>query len=247
MSRPSFTSHMLVILLAFTISGTVHAVDHSIWDSILKDSVKNGVVDYGKIKERYSELQKYLQSLETISLDTLEPNEKMALFINAYNAQCIRGVLDRGDIESVRDVTFFFKRTQFVLGGKDLSLDSLEHTELRPMGDPRIHFAIVCSSKSCPPLRGEAYQAESLDETLDDQASIFLNSEEMNRLDREKKTFYLSKIFKWFAEDFTKDHESVLDFSKGYLPEDSNDFLDRHSGKIRVEFLPYDWSLNGHY
>ncbi|MCA9446688.1 MAG: DUF547 domain-containing protein [Candidatus Omnitrophica bacterium] len=238
-------SFILVFGAAFPASA--RTVDHSMWDSILQDSVEDGVVDYGKIQERYADLQGYLQTLETVPLDELDRNEKMALFINAYNAQCVRGVLDRGEIESVRNVFLFFKRTKFVLGGQDFSLDSLEHEALRPMGDPRIHFAIVCSSKSCPELVNEAYTSENLDAMLDRQARKFLADPEKNRLDREEKTLYLSKIFKWFEEDFTKDQPSILAYVSQYLDDSTAKFLEERKGEIRVEFLPYDWSLNGHY
>ena len=115
------------------------------------------------------------------------------------------------------------------------------------MGDPRIHFAIVCSSKSCPSLRSGAYFAETLEEVLNDQTRSFLNDPEKNRLDPEIKVFYLSKIFQWFTQDFTQQHRSVMRFAMGYLDPDSKKFLEENEGKVRVEFLPYDWSLNGHY
>lgn len=227
------------------LSSAAWSVDHSAWDALLKDAVKEGWVDYGKIRDRYPELQAYVGSLETVDLESLSDKERLALYINAYNAHSIRGVIDRGEIESVNDVLLFFKRTRFVLGGETYSLDSLEHEVMRPLGDARIHFAIVCSSISCPSLASEAFTAENLDALLRKQAEGFLADPTKNRLDRETKTFQLSKIFQWFSEDFTKEKGSVLNYIKDYLDPELQSFIEENAGKIRVEFLPYDWGLNG--
>ena len=219
--------------------------DHSLWDSILQESVSDGVVDYGKIKSRYADLQKYLQSLAKIDRKGLSRQERLTLEINAYNAGCINGVLSSGEIKSVEDVGRFFKKTKVTVGGEVLSLDALEHKSLRKLGEPRIHFAIVCASISCPPLISKAYSAEKLDEDLDRQLRSFLADESKNRLDRENGVFHLSKLFKWFREDFTRESSSVLEYIQPFLSNEDRDYVKSNTPKVK--FLDYDWNLNGHF
>jgi len=219
--------------------------DHSLFNSILTDSVKDGVVDYGKIKARYPDLQTYLKSVAKIDRKKLSRDERLALEINAYNAGIFNGVLSAGEIKSVNDVGRFFKKTTVIIGGEVLSLDGLENESLRKLGDPRIHFAIVCASISCPPLISKAYSAETLDEDLDRQARSFLADKSKNRLDREKGVFHLSMLFKWFTEDFTKESSSVLEYIQPFLSDEDREFV--KSNKVKVKFLDYDWNLNGHF
>jgi hypothetical protein len=219
--------------------------DHSLLDTVLEASVKDGVVNYGQIQKDYPIFQQYLDTLKTGSFDSLPREERLAIGINAYNAYCIRGVLDAGKIRSVRDVWFFFKNTEFILGGKKMTLDSLEHQVLRKMGEPRIHFALVCASKSCPKLAANSYRAETLDHDLDRAAQEFLDDPSKNRLDREAGIFYLSSIFKWFKDDFRTTKGGVLDFIKPWLSQEDQDYLSKN--KVKVKFLKYDWSLNGQW
>lgn len=219
------------------------SLDHSAWDTLLKDTVRDGVVDYAALSQRYPELQAYLDSLAAAPFESLPREEKLAVGINAYNAQCIAGVLKQGKIKSVRDVWMFFKRTKFVLGGKELSLDNLEHDILRKMGEPRIHFALVCASKSCPKLASKAYTASTLEEDLEARSREFLGDKTRNHLDREQRILHLSSLFKWFKSDFQAKAASVLDFVEPYLPEEDRVFLETE--KVKVNFLDYDWSLNG--
>ena len=123
------------------------------------------------------------------------------------------------------------------LYGEEVDLNTIEHDTLREKFDePRIHFALVCASKSCPPLRPEAYRDSVLDAQLDDQARAFLNDRSKNRYDDEKKTLYLSKIFDWFDDDFEKATGTVRDYVAQYLSVPKG---------ARIRYLSYDWSLNG--
>jgi uncharacterized protein DUF547 len=238
----------LSALVVFSVSiPDAKAFDHSSFDPILKEAVENGAVDYGKVKRRYGDLQAYLRKLEKANPGEMSRNENLAFYVNAYNAHCINGVLSRGEIDSVKDVLLFFKRTRFVLGGKEMSLDSLEHKVLRPMGEPRIHFAIVCSSLSCPRLASRAYRGATLEEDLTRQAEAFFRDPTKNRLDREAGVFHLSKILKWFKKDFTQKAPSVLAYVEPFLSEADRAYLRKSQGKIKVKFLDYDWGLNGHY
>jgi transcriptional antiterminator len=106
--------------------------------------------------------------------------------------------------------------------------------------DPRVHFAINCAAKSCPPLRSEPYRGSELDQQLDEMTRAFINDLESNRL--EDFTLYVSSIFKWFAEDFNKD---VIGFFLKYAQGNLKEQLEAHKEKIKVTYLDYDWSLNG--
>jgi hypothetical protein len=221
--------------------------DHSAWDRILGETVKNGVVDYGKIRERYPELQNYLQTLESAEVDSLSREDRIAFYLNAYNAHTIDGVLSHGEIGSVNEAPEFFKNTKFVLAGEEQSLDSLEQTTLRQLGEPRIHFALVRASKSSPKLASKAYTGKSLDEDLDKRASDFFLDPSKNLLDREKGILYMSRILKWNQDDFTRASNSVLAFIRPYLSAEDRAYLDQNPGKVKVEYLEFDWSLNGHH
>ena len=249
--KPDRKVHCLLLLftfLAFSVSiRDARAFDHTAFDSILKEAVEDGVVDYGKIKLRYGDLQAYLREMEKANIEVMSSDEKLAFYINAHNAHCINSVLSQGKIDSVQDVPLFFKHTRFVLAGKEMSLDSLEHDVLRPRGDPRIHFAIVRSSTSDPKLASRAYRGETLEEDLICQAESFFRDPAKNHLDRETGVFYLSKILKWFLKDFTQEAPSLLAYIEPFLNEEDRTYLQENPREIKVEFLDFDWGLNGHY
>ena len=221
--------------------------DHSAWDKILGDSVHNGVVDYGKIRDRYPDLQAYLKSLETAALKSFSKEERLAFYINAFNAHCLDGVLSQGEVASVNAIPEFFKNTKFVLAAEEQSLDSLEQKVLRKMEEPRIHFALVRAAKGSPKLSSKAYTGATLDQDLDRQASDFFLDPTRNRLDREKGILYMSRILKWYQEDFTRTSKSVLAYIRLYLSAEDGAYLDENPGKVKVEYLEFDWSLNGSY
>jgi len=127
------------------------------------------------------------------------------------------------------------------LCGAIITLDLIEHDILRPsFKDPRVHFAVNCASKGCPPLRPEPYQAGILDQQLDEMARAFINDSRRNRL--EGRTLYVSKIFKWFPEDFNND---IVGFFLKYAHGDLKKQLEDRKTKIKIKYLDYDWSLNG--
>jgi len=131
------------------------------------------------------------------------------------------------------------------VGGESINLYDLEKKLLIPVfNEPRIHFAIVCASQSCPKLRSQAFTADGLDAQLEENARAFVNDPARNRFDRENRTAYLSKIFDWFEPDFRRHAESLLNYVRRYLsdPELASDLATQ---PYRIEFLDYDWHLNG--
>jgi hypothetical protein len=232
--------------------------DHSAWDRVLARHVRPGrihgvdvaVVDYEALRRGDADYDAYLGQLAAADLSGLSRAELLALWINAYNALCIKVVLDHWPLESIRDAggKIFgqvWKKPAGTVAGKVRSLDEIEHEVLRKMDEPRIHAAIVCASVSCPDLRAEAFVADRLDVQLDEQTHLWLASPEKGmRLDRERRTLYLSSIFDWFAEDFRKSDGSVPAFVARYAPKAERGFILQNAGALKLKYLDYDWALN---
>lgn len=220
-------------------------VDHSLYGEVLKKYVKDGVVDYEGFRSEEEQLDQYLKTLDETNPDELPREEQLAFYINAYNAYTIKLILENYPLKSIKDIGGWFKSPWEIefceIGGKTLTLDEIEHEIIRPrFKDPRVHFAVNCASKSCPPLISEPYQGTILDHQLSANTRSFLNNPARNRL--EGKTLYVSKIFKWFKEDFGGD---VVGFFLKYAEEDLKDRLLAQKDQIEIEYLHYDWGLNG--
>lgn len=233
----------LVLLMA---GRAVAGTDNHIYSELLKKYVKVGVVDYSGFKKEEQRLDQYLAILEKTDTRSLSTAHRFAFYVNAYNAWTIKLILGGyPDIESIKDLGSVFKspwKKKIVrVDGKTLTLDNIEHDILRPeYKDPRVHFAVNCASKGCPPLVSEPYEGEILDQQLDGATKAFLSDPERNRL--EGNTLYVSKIFKWFAEDFNND---IVAFFIKHTEGDLRKNLEANTGRIKVKHLDYDWSLNG--
>lgn len=237
----------------------VHAasVDHASWDQILKATVsEEGWVDYEAIKQKWSRnLRAYISSLGGVNVSELDSKEeKMAFWINAYNAVTIQILLDEGLPEEVPHATFFgkniFKQEDYRVADRVRSLDEIEHEILRKRyDDPRIHAALVCGASSCPRLRPEAYTGEMLDQQLTEETQRWVrkgrakDGKRKNRLDKAEGVYYVSKIFKWFNEDFYGgDDEGVLKFLKKFGDQDTRTYLEKRD--VDIKYQDYDWKLN---
>jgi hypothetical protein len=222
------------------------AVDHGIFAELLGRYVKNGVVNYAGFKAEEARLDRYLQVLERVDSESLPRQEQFAFYIDAYNAWTIKLILTGyPGLTSIKDLGSLFQSPwakEFVrLNGKILSLDDIEHKILRPrFKDPRVHFAINCSAKSCPPLIAEPYRGDTLDAQLNRVTSDFLSNPANTRL--EGNRLWVSSIFKWFAEDFNND---AVGFYRKYAPGELKQRLEASRDRMEVRYLDYDWSLNG--
>lgn len=223
----------------------------AIWDSLLHEYVHRGGVDYRGLETRKKELATYLGDLAATHPESLGRRTRLAFWINAYNAAVVSFVLARyPSIKSVRDVDGFFDRLKVTIGGEAMTLDEIE-ARARAFHDPRVHFALVCASASCPDLRAEAYRVGSLDAQLEDQTRRFLaNSNKGLRFDRASDTLYLSSIFKWYAGDFTGGSTIIDYFARGGVLDWVADHLPAgEATQIRkadpsISYMEYDWSLN---
>jgi hypothetical protein len=205
------------------------------------------VVDYRTLASD-PEWTRLVSDLATANPVTLADRyEKLAFWINVYNILAIETVARSYPVESIRDLGSFFrpvwKKTAGDVGGRNVTLDAVEHRILRPMGEPRIHAAIVCASTSCPSLRREPFVAGRLDAQLDDAMGKFVtDSRKGVRIDRESDTVHLSRIFEWFSEDFTQ-RGDVLGAIAPYLAPSDRSWLDQHPD-VQIRYLDYDWRLN---
>ncbi len=229
----------------------ISSVSHSDFDVLLKKYVDiNGDVDYtGWKKDDTGTLQTYLESLSQADPGKRASKaHKLAFWINAYNALTIHGILDKYPTSTIRNHTAkvfgynIWKDLKVTVGNDAYSLDQIEHEILRKMDEPRIHFAIVCASHSCPKLLNEAFDAHKLEEQLDQNAVDFFADPENYTLSGNKVK--LSSILDWFSEDFGANKLEVLEAITPYLPEEDADDISGAEGNIRVSYLPYSWKLN---
>lgn len=210
---------------------------HAPFDAILQRHVDaDGRVAYRALAAQDGgALDVYLAALASADPAALPEPEQVAFWINAYNAHVLRGVLDGYDAEGLFARKRFFSFYDFPLAGRERTLEEIEHEILRRrFAEPRIHFALVCASTSCPKLRREAYRGDRLDAQLDEQARAFLEDPRRNRIGP-GDTLHLSMIFRWFAEDFERAAGSVPEYVRRWVAVPA---------APRIEYLEYDWTLN---
>ncbi len=229
---------------------------HAPFDELLQKHVADGIVDYNGWKNDEIALDGYLSRLSAVDPTTLNRDERFAFWINAYNAFTIKLILNHyPEIKSIKDISSGkrWKWEGWNVNGELVSLDAMEHKILRPMGDPRIHFAIVCASFSCPDLASEAYVAERLDEQLTAATRRFLANEEKGLALRSEKgmfggmksNLYLSPIFHWFSGDFENKEMTRLEFVGRYAPPEIASKIKADEKSLKIKKLDYDWNLNG--
>ena len=216
-----------------------------------------GRVDYEAVKTD-ADLQAFVDQISEISPDThpaLFPSraDSLAFWINAYNACVLAGVSKAYPIASVTEISpnfGFFKIHRFVVGGRRITLDHIEHEIIRPQfADPRIHAAINCAAVSCPRLLNEAFIPDKLDDQLNSVMQDMIRNPMHVQINRETGVVNLSAIFDWFSSDFTsyvqarEAGETVLDYVSLFLSKDEILYLRNHPD-LQIVFLDYDWSLN---
>ena len=226
--------------MAASTAAAATPANHDTFDAILRERVKDGLVDYAAIKQHdAAKLDAYLAALAKVDVPKLPRDEQLAHYLNLYNATMIRQVVERlrdGYSPAEKDFRVFKLPIIPLSDGDHVSLDHLEHEIIRKQfKDPRIHVALVCAAKSCPPLLSRAYRADDLDKVLDENMKRFLTDASRNLVDDAKRELRLSKIFEWFAADFGGAER---------VPAYVGRVLGRDLSGYRVTFLEYDWSLN---
>ncbi|REE27602.1 uncharacterized protein DUF547 [Winogradskyella pacifica] len=212
------------------------AFDHAILNALLKEYVsEDGNVNYKGLKTESKTLQRYIDLLKLHQPnDDWTKNDKLAYWINAYNALTIDLILRNYPTKSIKDIKDPWDQRLWKLGDTWQNLNDIEHEILRKMNEPRIHFAIVCASVSCPKLQNTAFTASNLDAQLTNATKEFLADTSKNELS--KDNIKISKIFRWFKNDFEQ-NGSLIDFLNQY-----SDISISESAK--KSYTDYNWDLN---
>lgn len=251
--------------------------DHSYatYNSLLNRYVKNARVNYEGFINSRAEFETFLRALGSVDKDVFESwteEQRLAFWINAYNAFTIKAIIDHYPIkrsftlvgifyapsDSILQIKGVWTKLQFRALGNMVTLDEIEHQILRKkFNEPRIHMAINCASISCPDLRNEAYTPEKLEEQLADASINFINNPDKGvYVNEQSGKVKLSKIFKWFGDDFINNYGSkklfnnyslkenaVLNFTSEYIEsEEVKEYL--MNNKLKIGYLGYDWHLN---
>lgn len=240
--------------------------EYATFTDVLRQHVKMARVDYAALKANRSTLDRAVDEFASPAAPG-EPSwtrqQRMAFWINAYNAFTLRAIVDHYPIRSgwltrqprnsIRQIEGVWTDITWQAAGRAVTLDDIEHRILRPeFMDARVHFAINCASVSCPPLAAEAYRARTLDDQLDEAARSYLARAE--GLQIEGDTLRVSSIFKWYGDDFVEQYarlvpggrdvkeRGVLGVIAKYGPSAAAERA--WTGVPAIRFLDYNWSLN---
>ena len=242
-------------LLALALVLPLQAQDLTQWNRILTSYYNPAKgMDYHALKARdLNAVQALRQQFGKVNVAALDPKERLAYWINVYNINTVATVVEAYPVDSIRDISTdliirlnVFKKERIPFGNAKLSLDDVENGKIREgFHDPRIHFAINCAAKTCPPIRMEAFTGAKLDTQLDEQARAFLNGPHGVRFERDGNTLtiHTTKIMDWFSGDFEKWGGGKAKFIRKYVPADKQKLIDS-AKEIEFEYDDYDWDLN---
>ena len=215
-------------------SKTTLPLSHDLFDELLKKHVSvDGKVNYNGFISDMGKLDEYLSRLTEAKVADFSRNEQLAFWINAYNAYTIKFVTDNWPVSKITDLEGGkpWDKKWIKLDGRTLSLNNIENDIIRPQfNEPRIHFAVNCAAKSCPPLMNKAWTSSSLKRDLKARAKAFINNPTYNQISSE--TLSISKIFEWYAKDFGDIKTYISQFSTTEI------------AKAELKYMEYDWSLN---
>jgi hypothetical protein len=216
--------------------------NHEIFNDLLVDAVNDDrSVDY-QFFAKNKKFDDYIKSIGKANISKFSKEEKLAFYINSYNALVIKNVLNHFPIKSPMDVEGFFKKYKFKVAGDSLSLDELEYERVLKIEPLLSHFGLVCAAKSCPPLIPKAYTSENIYSQLEVNMQSYLRDTSQNYLNKENKTLYLSQIFKWFRDSFEKKYGSLQKMASSYLNNSDAAFISNND--VKINFLNYNWELN---
>ncbi len=259
---------LLLVLTGVAMPGATAAFDHSYSDyaQLLARHVDGSRVSYAALKADRGALDRVAAQFDAPDAQgeggwTRE--QRMAFWINAYNAFTLRAIVDAYPIQSrwftrqprnsIRQIPDAWTSRRWRAAGRAVSLDDIEHRVLRPVfKDARVHFAVNCASRSCPPLAAEPFRADTLSAQLDAAARHYLASREGLRLDG--NTLRVSSLFKWYGEDFVAEYSPIVPGTRPHVERAILGTIVRYgppdaavrarNGGPEIAFLDYDWSLN---
>lgn len=247
----------IIFLVFFFLSAEAQSSEHQLFTDFLSQHVADGMVDYVSAcsDER---LKNYIDYLSKADPDQISDQDALlAFWINAYNAYTIKIICNHYPLQSINELhtgglilgsvigRTVWHRRNVIINQERISLHIIEHEIIRKaFNEPRIHFALVCAAKGCPPLRSEAFEGERLDSQLQDQGIVFFKQKEKNRIDVNSRTVYLSPIFSWFRGDFGRNRSEILEFILPFLEKQYAHAIKEDFSRWRIRYTHYDWSLN---
>ncbi|HIN79769.1 MAG TPA: DUF547 domain-containing protein [Planctomycetes bacterium] len=237
--------HPLTEAVRLGLEGGTGTFDHTIFDDLLRRHVSDGgEVDYPALLREKDKLRSYLDRLAKADLEGLGGDSLLAFLINAYNAYTLDLVTAHWPVKSIRDIENPWNVNRCLISGEVVSLDFIEHSLLRSeefFDEPRIHFAVNCASKGCPPLLNRAFVGKGISVQLTDAVEKALRSPGQLRVCEGRVD--VSKIFYWFGEDFRRKGATVLKFLQTSAPAEAVEVL-KEKGEKSITYLPFDWSVN---
>lgn len=232
----------LLIVLTLLLSANTNAIGQDTEtffaraNSFFRTFSANGRVDYAALKRDPTQLNDLMHMASEIRVSETNANMYKAFWINAYNLTVIKGIVNNYPVKSPLDVKGFFDTITYVVGGKSVTLNDIENSQLRAKFDePRFHFVLVCGAKGCPPIISEAYLPDSLELQLENQTVKALNDDSFVKVS--EGGVMLSEIFKWYREDFVKAGLTEIEFLNTYRKK-------KVSPTLEISYYPYNWNLN---
>jgi hypothetical protein len=265
--------YALLLLLAALGTTTVGAQDdpahgprQNAFDEILDLYVRDGFVYYRALKLERARFDRVVDQMATTRAGSFSRDERLAFWLNAYNALVLRTVIDRYPIDgksplypanSIRQIPGAFESARHVVAGRSLTLDEIEHEIIPEFHDPRVYFALGRGAVGSGRLRSEAFAADRLEAQLTDVAGECARRLECVQIDRTENQVLASSIFSWREREFTAGYaggasarfsarspveRAILAYVEPKLFGLEQEFLAKDA--FDVKFLPFDWSLN---
>ena len=252
----------LLFCLTMACPARAQSFDHSPWDRILQQYATDaGRVDYAALKKDSAELNAYVAAIAARSpvshpADFPTRDAQLAYWINAYNALVFYGVVEAWPVKSVRDIGTlpysFFWRKKFTVGGRKYTLNGIENILRKQLGEPRVHFVLVCAANSCPNLEHQAFTAANVEDLLEKNTRAFINDPRNLRVDSAQNRVTVARIFTFYKGDFEafvrlRNPESsghpILAYIRIYASDANRRALDTLTNP-RVDDFDYDWGIN---
>ncbi len=217
-------------------------IDHSLFNNLLQTYVSNtGSVNYAGFVKDKNKLNSYIVSLTKVDVDNLSKNEKLAFWINAYNALTLNQIIENYPISSIlkiADGKVWDQTLSYQFNGKTVTLNQIEKKILlgTDLFDARIHFAVNCAAMSCPNISNKAFTAANVQAMLTQNTKAALANQSQNKIEKDKVS--ISMLFNWYKADFEKAEGSVLNFINKYSSTKVNN-------STKIDYLEYNWKLNG--
>lgn len=227
---------------------------HTPWDGLLARHLvqaDDGInrFDYEALRSDDADraaLEAYIHALERAQPSMMSEAEAFAFWANLYNALTVKLIVDEAPERSIRQIRPYL----FSIGpwgvdwvtveGEALSLDNIEHDIMREeFQAPLVHYAVNCASIGCPNLKSTAWRAATLDADLQAAARAYINHPRGVTVTEDG--LIISRIYKWFREDFGDSEEGVI---AHLLEHASPDLATLIRENPRIRGHEYDWSLN---